>query len=324
MASARKITEELLAWILCNEAKASEFEQTLVKLLSTTLRSRVKSLKSQREKMWTSYHSLRTSKNFRTLWESLFKQLGVNISPILCQYVSHHIFKLLITKHFTIDPTSSKSDDPKPLTLEETFGLRYAAGYIPRSLRKKLTKSKHPLKNDLLLCLFDLLDEGDDNDHESKRWVESINRGGLTRVNNGAYDVFVAMECEIRGHLSGFQLPNHQELIEAIVKNEDVQFFWSIVSSDWEHSSATALLEMVVREWMKIRGFSLASAWIEKYKVAQKQTFQKSKGVRKQLISSQKKAERKSVSGSLETSQEPEAGIELDTISDIDDFSDYA
>ena len=129
--------------------------------------------------MWTSYHSLKTSKNFRILWESLFKQLDVNISPILCQYVSYHIFKLLIIKHFTIGPTSSKSDDPKPLTLKETSGLKYAAtgcSYIPRSLQKKLTKSKHPLKNYLLLCLFDLLDEGEDADHESKRWVTSINR----------------------------------------------------------------------------------------------------------------------------------------------------
>ena len=55
VASAHMITEALLAWILRDEAKSSEFEEALVKLLSTTLRSRVKSLKSQREKMWTSY-----------------------------------------------------------------------------------------------------------------------------------------------------------------------------------------------------------------------------------------------------------------------------
>ena len=83
----------------------------------------------------------------------------------------------------------TSTDLPKPLTLEETFGLQYAAGYIPRSLRKKITKSKHPPKNDLLLCLFDLLDEEDDADHDSKRWMESINCGGLTRVNNSTYDV---------------------------------------------------------------------------------------------------------------------------------------
>ena len=267
----------LSAWIPQNKAKASEFEEGLVKLLSPSIQPKVKSLKAQREKMWTGYHALRTSKNYRALWESLFKQLGVTVSPIFCQYVGHHIFKLLIAEHFTLNPTTS-TDLPKPLTLEETFGLRYTAGNIPRSLRKKITKSKHPLKNDLLLCLFDLLDEGDDADHDSKRWVESINRGGLTRVNNSTYNVLVSMESEIRNHLSGFQLPNLQEVTEAIMKNEDVHFFWSIVSSDWEQSSATALLHMMVSEWMKIRGFSLASAWIEKYKVAQKQTTASQKG----------------------------------------------
>lgn len=59
--------------------------------------------------------------------------------------------------------------------------------------------------------------------------------------------------------------------------------------AEWEESSASALLEMVIRQWVKIRGFSYANAWIEKYKVAQKQTIQKSKGVRKQLISKPKK-----------------------------------
>ena len=47
---------------------------------------------------------------------------------------------------------------------------------------------------------------------------------------------------------------------------------------------------MVARQWVKIRGFSYASAWLARYKVAQKQTTQKSKGVRKQLISKKSKS----------------------------------
>ncbi len=165
-------------------------------------------------------------------------------------------------------------------------------------MRKKITKSSNPLKSDLLLCLFDLLDDGDDDDHESTKWLESINRGGLTRVNNNTYEVFHSMECEIRRHLSGFQLPDQGTLTEAILANEDVQFFWTVTSSDWERSSATALLELIVKEWLKIRGFSLASAWVEKYKVISKQTTQKSKGVRKQLISKPaKKSDSKIVTG---------------------------
>ncbi len=143
-------------------------------------------------------------------------------------------------------------------------------------------KSTHPLKGDLLLCIFDLLDEGDDDDHESKQWIEAVDRGGNT------YYMFVSMESELRRHISGFKPPDQKCIKRAILSDEDVLFFWSIISSDWEEESATALLEMVVREWTKIRGFSLANAWIERYKVAHKQTTQKSKGLRKQLISKPK------------------------------------
>ena len=41
---------------------------------------------------------------------------------------------------------------------------------------------------------------------------------------------------------------------------------------------------MIVSQWVKIRGFSYAGAWVERYKAEQKITTQKSKGVRKQLL----------------------------------------
>ena len=62
-----------------------------------------------------------------------------------------------------------------------------------------------------------------------------------------------------------------------------MQFLWSILSSDWDEKTGSVLLEMVVSQWVKIRGFSVASAWIERYKFTQKTT-QKSKDVRKRLL----------------------------------------
>ena len=168
--------------------------------------------------------------------------------------------------------------------------LRYAAGYIPRALRKKLSKSRHPLKDDIQLCLFDLLDDGDEEANDSQDWVQLINRGGLTRVNHTTFEMFVAMEYELRKHIHRGQTLNLEHITTAITENEDVLFLWSLVSADWEDSSASELLQMVVNQWVKIRGFSYASAWVEQYKVAQKQTTQKSKGVHKQLISKSKKS----------------------------------
>jgi len=59
---------------------------------------------------------------------------------------------------------------------------------------------------------------------------------------------------------------------KAILPNDHVQFFWSIVCSEWE------------KEVSAIHGFSYASAWIEQFKQDTKMTTEKSKGLRKQLI----------------------------------------
>jgi len=75
--------------------------------------------------------------------------------------------------------------------------LRYAAGYIPRHLKKRLTKSAHPLKNELTLCLLDPLQDEEDNIFHSADWVNAVDRGGLKHVNNATYHVILAMELEI-------------------------------------------------------------------------------------------------------------------------------
>ena len=77
---------------------------------------------------------------------------------------------------------------------------------------------------------------------------------------------------------------NLENIASTIRDNKDVQFLWTMLSAEWE-GSATSLLQMVVTQWVKIRGFAYASAWMEKYKAAQKKTTQKSKGIRKHLTS---------------------------------------
>ena len=60
----------------------------------------------------------------------------IEISPIFCQYVGNFVFKELIQIHHPL-AESSQSNPPKHLTYEEINALRYAAGYIPRALKKK-------------------------------------------------------------------------------------------------------------------------------------------------------------------------------------------
>ena len=46
------------------------------------------------------------------------------------------------------------------------------------------------------LCIYDLLDDGDEDeeDNSTKDWVNIINRGGLTLVNNMTFDVFLPLK----------------------------------------------------------------------------------------------------------------------------------
>ena len=235
--------------------------------------------------MWSAYHTLRVSQEYKTAWSSFLAQSGCSVFPLFHQHVGHYIFKELIKRHHTTETTQHKATPFDP-TYEELNGIRYAAGWVARALRKKLKRSAHPLKDDLFLCIADLLDDKDDSTQESNEWVEAVDRGGLTRVNNITFELFWTMEKTLRDIVSTSPVSRIPEkCMERVVSDDDVQFIWCLMSSDWAKDSADALLEMIVTEWIKIRGFSYASAWVEKFKSEQRKTTQKTKGLRKQLQS---------------------------------------
>ena len=66
-----------------------------------------------------------------------------------------------------------------------------------------------------------------------------------------------------------------------IQSNEEVLFYWCIISAEWEEEIAhdQALLGMISDLWIAIRGFSAVSGWLKQYKKAHLKTIQKSKGV---------------------------------------------
>ena len=74
------------------------------------------------------------------------------------------------------------------------------------------------------------------------------------------------------------------ELQEKITSDDDVLFFWEIVSAGWEVEESQVLLKLIAEHYITIRGFSFVSGLLEKYKQAHKRSIQKSKGVRKQLV----------------------------------------
>ena len=109
-------------------------------------------------------------------------------------YVTDITFKSMIKCHYRPTPaTDFQNQDIAPLDYNEENALRYAAGYVPRALRKRLERGFHPLKEELVLCLVELCeDDGTDVD-ASADWSMAISRGGIKLVNNKTYHFFHAV-----------------------------------------------------------------------------------------------------------------------------------
>ncbi len=269
-----------------HEQQADTFCSTLVSSIRGCIPVNMKSTAASRESFWQRYHQLRCSQIYCSNWQDFLKELDVDVdaSPLSLFYqcVGDRLLEELVKLASPID--EQDSNEVKNLNEMEMNALRYAAGYVPRSLFKKLMKSADPLKRELQLCLWDLLDDEKEGG-TADDWVDAIDRGGLTRVNEMTFQVFLAMELELRKHLSVKRCVDREQTCKFVVDDEEVLFYWSIVGGDWEQEESEQLLKLVANLYITMRGFSYASAWVENFKSSTKTTLQKSKALRKKLNS---------------------------------------
>ena len=197
------------------------------------------------------------------------------------------MFKAVLKSSFPIEQRAPIARE-RSLSYEEKNALQYAAGFVPLSLRKKLARSAHPLKKkQLILCLRDMT-EDDHTPDCSEDWTNLIDRGGPKHVNNAMYMLMATMETEVRQHLPrGLATENLKEkIMENVLKNEDIMFYWALLLANWDEEAGHALLPMIADLWVTMRGFSYVSAWMEQHKKISKKNIQISKGIRKRLCDS--------------------------------------
>ena len=140
---------ELEFWLIRNTDKAAAFMVLWRGIMEPC--SGLPSKKKEREKMWSTYHTIRTSRDFVQLWEEL---LAISTSappePLLYQHFSHLLFQRQLEEK--LPSSSTIPTEEKPLTEVELKALRYTAGFVPHSLLRKMSKSTHPKKKEL--CLY--------------------------------------------------------------------------------------------------------------------------------------------------------------------------
>lgn len=263
------------------------FVSELFSLMKTCIPARKFSYAHCIERIMGEFHQKRCSPEFKKLWFQLLEKVKLKSDPIFYQYVTDFIFKSIIKEKFPVIE-DNQHEVEEVIGYEEQNVIRYMAGYVLRSLQKKLNRSLHPLKKELLFCLIDLLEESEEKEEdETMDWVNMINRGGLIIVSSVTFMLFLSMEMEVKHHISTSIKPDDLNiglLSEKITSNCQVQYFWEELSVNWGDKASSSLLAENINVWITIRGYAYTSKWMEQYKSNAKKDLQKSKGIRKTLI----------------------------------------
>lgn len=281
---------QLVAWAEKSDANLlffSEFFCILVGMFGKCFVSR-RSMKMREESMWQEYHTLRVSDGFRDGWEKFIQQtIGQAASPTFFQYVSHEIFKDLVKEQHELP--ESAEDQASHITNEEENALRYVSGYVCRKVQGKLKSSAHPQKDDMMLFISDLSGDEWDEARGTENWTNAIDRGGLWHVSDDTYLVFYLMEEDIRKQLlvksaKTLDAETKRKVLDSVLSNEDLLFHWSLLASPVGDDLGSVVLRKMAELYLTIRGFAFVSSCMELYKQQHKKRTQKSKALRKKLV----------------------------------------
>ena len=208
-------------------------------------------------------------------------------NPLFYQRVSDLILEELITEQYSV----AQVHQPiiPPLTFEEANALRYVSGYVCNKLRKKIMKSKLPSKGDLLLCLVELCDE-DDDVSSSADWTRAIDRGGLCHVSENTYLVFNQLELLVQKFFNDTSVQDvtsdlRMKVKDCALTDEEISFYWCMLTVNVDNEIGAELLSMIIDLYITIRGFSFSKSFMERYRQQSKKSTQKSKALRKNLLS---------------------------------------
>ena len=122
---------------------------------------------------------------FKAMWEDfLERSIHAMACPTFYQHVVDLVFHAHIKACYPISQPAQTAED-NSLNYEERNALRYAAGYVPRALLKKLERSSHQYKEEMILNLSDGNGGrgGSPTTDDSTEWVQAVDRGGLYHIN---------------------------------------------------------------------------------------------------------------------------------------------
>ena len=271
-----------------NRETFEDFSKTLVDSLEQAciVPATVKCHSTKRERFWAAFHSKQVHE-LPGMWSSLIRNLGCERPGgmvLLSQHINQKLFEEILRARTSLINIEASQ---RPLTVGEANALRYAAGYVPFALKRKLSH-----RPEFVQCLDQLgvSGQGDTYLEYTKKWIELVNRGKLFNVSDETYRFFHDLEMKVCAYLQDIFLAGGQvdqskeEIISSIVEDTDVQFSWLLLCLDLDDEElSNELLKNVVEMWLMIRGFSMASSWMEYYKQCDESNTKSKTGLRKGL-----------------------------------------
>lgn len=198
-------------------------------------------------------------------------------NPFIWQLCVEKIYlKLLLSMH---QSPPEESEPRHCLGDIELNGIRYAAGFIVRKLKKKYQKLKG--HGNFVDCLTRMITDDSDivADCEgstvslqeyTKAWISRTDRGGLSHVSNLTFWFFCEIESlvyvRVRKCYAGVKQP-----VPAItawaVQDEDIQYIWSMIAFNIPDAEMSEqLLSVIVQEWTLLRGHTYRKTVLENHK----------------------------------------------------------
>ena len=240
-----------------------------------------------RERALIRFHRLQQS-ILPNLWKELFSGLLMPLpSPLLLQSVNRHLLNHTLLSVFSVAGPANGQRASITMMSDEENAIRYASGYVAMKLLKHYKTGKGAKARQYVDCLSNMAVVGDDQSYYAytKEWTSKANRGGLFEVNDTCFLFFRSVELQTQLCLP--QLLSQQSTKDAIMKSikedNDVQFHWCMLSVDIDVEYTQKLLHELINKWVHMRGFAMASSWLEEYKLVSGKTVKKSKPLRKRL-----------------------------------------
>ena len=115
----------------------------------------------------------------------------------------------------------------------------------------------------------------------SADWINAVDCGGLIHINNMTFELFLSMERNIRGCVKAGQ--ELGDIRYRLKDNEEVMFYWSILTAERTDDVATTILEMIVDLWITVRGVFIGWCMGGRTQDNSKENHTEVKSLRKQL-----------------------------------------